>query len=226
MGESVKNAELAAAEAAAEAAGMSRRWLIAWAGASLVAVAAVAWVLARGGHQSVRPAPTDDPITISKYIGTPDFLMQGFDEQRAYLFTLRKSVEPIQQAYAARKLDESQYRMARAGAWMGGKLEHLRAYLKETTPQGRNQYVDKMLAHRQEKNAVSASTRPAAAVAAAAAGGDTTAEDPQYFYSSEVKRIVASWSKRRRAEWDEFHQVTHERKQQIAATAAASGGSK
>jgi hypothetical protein len=220
MGESVKNAELAAAEAAAEAAGMSRRWLIAWGGASLVAVAAVLWVLARGGHQSVRPAPTDDPVTISKYVGTPDFLMQGFDEQRAYLFTLRKSVEPIQRAYAARKLDESQYRMARAGAWMGGKLEHLRAYLKETTPQGRNQYLDKMLSHRQEKKA--------AATAAAATGPASDAEDTAYFYSAEVKKIVASWSKRRRAEWDEFHQVTHERKQQIAASAAAAatGGSK
>jgi hypothetical protein len=189
-------------------AGMSRHWLFAWAGASLVAVAAVVWVLARG-HQSVRPAPTDDPITISRYVGTPDFLMQGFDEQRAYLFTLRKSVDAIRQAFAARKLDEPQYRMARSGAWMGGKLEHLRAYLKETTPQGRHEYVDKMLAHRQEKKA------------AATTGPATDAEDTAYFYSPEVKKIVASWSKRRRAEWDEFHKVTHERKQQLAV-----GGSK
>jgi len=199
MAETVKNMK---------PAGMSRRWLFAWGGASLIAVAAVVWVLARG-HASGRPAPTDDPITISKYVGTPDFLTLGFDEQRAYLFTLRKSADAIAQGFAARKLDEPQYRMARAGAWMGGKLEHLRSYLKETTAQGKAQYVDKMLAHRQEKKA---------AATAATTNPSSDAEDTAYFHSPEVKKIVSSWSKRRRAEWDEFHKITHERKQQVATS--------
>jgi hypothetical protein len=187
-----------------------RRWLTFWACASVVAVVAVVLVLVRG-HVGKRPAPTDDPAVVAKYLATPDFVTLGFDEQRAYLMELRKNAEAVSAAHAGGKLNEEQVRTARAGAWMGGKLEHLREYLKQPSPQAKQDYVDKMLVHRKEKKApaTSAAAVPAGAVAAAP-------DDTAYFYSSDVKRIVGSWSKRRRAEWEEFHKVTHERKQRLA----------
>lgn len=189
--------------------GPSRRWLYFWACASVVAVVAVVLVLTRG-RVGKRPAPTDDPVVVAKYLSTPDFVTLGFDEQREYLMQLRKKTEAVSAAYAGGKLSEEQFRTARAGEWMGGKLEHLREYLKQPTPEAKRDYVDKMLAHRKEKKAA------ATAATVVASGVAATPDDTAYFYSSEVKRVVGSWSKRRRTEWEEFHKVTHERKQRLA----------
>jgi hypothetical protein len=185
-----------------------RRWLTFWACASGVAVLAVVLVLVRG-HTGKRPLPTDDPAVVAKYLATPEFVTLGFDEQQRYLMELRKNAEAVSAAHAAGRLNDEQLRTARAGGWMGGKLEHLREYLKQPSPQAKQEYLDKMLAHRKEKKA-------AATTAAAPTGLAAVSDDTAYFYSSEVKRIVGSWSKRRRAEWEEFHKVTHERKQRLA----------
>ena len=184
-----------------------RTWAYVWGAVSVVAVIAVVLVLVRS-RQSKPPTPTDDPVAVTKYVATPAFLKLGFDEQRAYLLNLRKATAALRTARETGHLDDAQYRLGRAGGWIGGKLEHLHDYLKQPNDKAKREYIDTMLAHRKEKKAASAD------------------DDVALVNSPEVKRIVRSWSKRRETDWEEFHKVTHERKAKLATSAPAAAGHK
>jgi hypothetical protein len=169
-------------------------WIGIWAGLSALAVIAVVVMIARTHHKGP-PSPDGDPVEVAKYVSTADFLNLDFDQQRAYLFNLRKSAATLRDARASGRLNEAQYRDAKAGAWIGGKLEHLRDYLKQPNDQAKLKYIDDMLARQKAKKASSAPD-----------------DEPTVSNSPEVKRIVRSWSKRREADWEHFHKVSHERK--------------
>ena len=172
----------------------SRIWIGVWAALSVAAVVTVVGVIARSRHKGP-PPPDGDPVEVAKYVATADFLNLDFDEQRAYLFNLRKSTTALRDARAAGRLDDAQYRDAKAGAWIGGKLEHLRDYLKQPNDKAKLKYIDDMLVRQREKKAEAAPD-----------------DQPTLSNSPEVKRIVRSWSKRREADWEKFHKVSHERK--------------
>lgn len=184
-----------------------RRWLWFWSATSVVALAAVVWIILRSRTQ-VPPAPTDDPIKVAKFASTPKFLLLSFDQQRDYAYAMRKAVSDLEKARDTGALNSDQYENARVLAWMGGKLEHLKEYLDEPTPEARKKYVDKMLVRRAQKNA----SNPISSA---------DSEEARGFYESPVTRkIVATWSKRRRAQWEEFHTVTHERKAFVPSPAS------
>jgi hypothetical protein len=193
----------------------SRRWVYVWGAASAVAVVLVVLALLKFAV-SKPPDPAGDPLTVAKFVATPQFLKLTFDQQRNYMFSLRKEVDALRAARDAGKLDDRQYRYARAAAWTGGKLEHLNDYQKQKTDQAKREYVDKMLGRRKEKKS-------------AATSAPTASEDGSFSDSVEVKQIVKSWSHRREIEWEEFQRVTRERKAALAnppTTAAAATDSK
>lgn len=184
-----------------------RKWLWLWTAISVVAVLAVVWIVLRSRTQ-VPPAPTDDPTKVAKFVSTPKFLLLSFDQQRDYAYAMRKAVNDLEKARDSGALTSDQYEYARALAWMGGKLEHLKEYLDEPTPEAKKKYVDRMLVRRAQKNAANPIS-------------SADSEEARGFYESPVTRkIVATWSKRRRAQWEEFHTVTHERKAFVPSSAS------
>lgn len=176
-----------------------RMWRWFWVAASLSGVVAAVWIVQRSRAQTP-PAPNEEPLKVAKFVSTPKFLLLSFDEQRDYAYAMRKAIKEIEAARDSGALTADQYEFARVLAWMGGKLEHLKEYLKEPTPEAKKKYVDKMLVNRAKKN----TDAPVSAADSIEARG--------FSDSPITKKVVSTWSKKRRMQWEEFHKVTHERK--------------
>jgi hypothetical protein len=185
----------------------SRRSLVLWGGLSALAVIIVVAVIWRFALQ--RPAASGDPVKVAKYVASSRFLGLDFIEQRNYCKAMREAREALKSAREAERLSAAEYDAAKGAAWIGGKLEHLNDYLEQPTAKEKRAYIDKMLIRRQEKK-TQAATIPLEII-------DDSAAETKMKESKEVTRIVNTWSRRRKGEFEDFLKATSQRKSELAA---------
>jgi hypothetical protein len=193
--------------------GRRRTWLALWGIGAIAAAVVVGWLLWRWRSPS-RPAANADPVAVARFVASPDFVALGFEQQREYCYALRGNSQVVEAAKTQGRLKDNEYAAAKAAAWIGGKLEHLKEFGDLKTAEARRQYIDKLLARRKQKK-----QEHAAATLATDPADDKAVPDESSMYDSgEVRRIVGTWSRRRRAEWEDFRKAVHERKVQLSGS--------
>ena len=142
------------------------------------------------------PRLNENVVVLAKFVGSARFDKLPFEQQRQFYKVLDDRDQELDQAFRDRRLTESQYRAGLEAAWLGKHLNRVEKYFALPPGQGRTDYVNKLLAKRDRKNAKAAD--------AADIDADETA--------AELK--VEKWPSATRSQWELFH--TAYRKQRKA----------
>ncbi len=163
-----------------------RRWLIIGA-ITFVALALAIWATASFMGQDA-PRLNDNAIALTKFIDSKSFEKLPFEQQRQYYKVLDDRDQELDQAYAAKKLTESEYRAGLEAAWLGKHINRVEKYFSLPPGQGRTNYILKLLDKKERKKAKSKGTPD-----------DINADET----AAEMR--VEQWPPAVRKQWEQFH---------------------
>ena len=97
----------------------------------------------------VEPPLNDQPVALSKFVGTPAFDSLPFDRQSIWMDTISDRKKEIDEQYKAGKIDREQYVSAKSIAWLGKRFKHIRKYFSYAEIH-RKTYLDELIAKEKE----------------------------------------------------------------------------
>jgi hypothetical protein len=143
-----------------------------------------------GGGSGDAPRLNDNAVALTKYIGSKTFEELPFDQQRQYYKVLDDRDDELDQAYASKRLSESEYRVGLEAAWLGKHINRTEKYFSLPPGQARVNYVAKLLDKKElKRQRQKANPNP----------GDIDADET----AAELK--VEKWPAAVRSQWTLFH---------------------
>ena len=205
MDTAVATTSRADSSAVASPSGRRRRtWLIvALVGA--VTLAALAWVAVIFVGNDV-PRLNENGVVLAKFVRSNRFESLPFEQQRQFYKVLDDREDELDQAFADRRLSESEYRAGLEAAWLGKHINRVEKYFAMPPGQGRVNYITKLLEKKERKKAA----------AAGKSDDDIDADET----AAELR--VEKWPSDIRTQWQVFHTAYREQKKARAKAAPPS----
>src|SRR5687768_1269924 len=179
------------------ASGTRRRmWLIGGIGGAVALIALVAAAVLVFNDDV--PRLNENAVVLAKFVHAGRFHELPFEQQRQFYKVLDDRDDELDQAFADRRLTESEYRSGLEAAWLGKHLNRVEKYFALPPGQGRVNYITKLLDKKERK-------KPEAA-------GDIDADE------TVAEMRVEKWPPAVRSQWELFHDAYRkERKAREAA---------
>ena len=175
-----------------------RMWM--YIGASVVGLALVVWALSAffGGGE---PRLNENSVVLTKFIRSRGFEQLPYEKQRQFYKVLDDREDEVDQLYADKRLNESEYRTALEAGWLGKHINRVEKYFALPPGKARDDYIDKLLDKKEKKKAAPKS-------------GDSIKVDET---AAEMK--VDGWPPVAREQWKTFHtNYSREKKARDAAS--------
>jgi hypothetical protein len=191
----------------ASAAASRRAWFIG-AVVSAVTLAALIWAAVIFFGNEV-PRLNENAVVLTKFICSSRFDELPFEQQRQFYKVLDDRDDELDQAFADRRLDESEYRAGLEAAWLGKHINRVEKYFALPPGHGRVNYIAKLLDKKERKKAA----------ATAREDDDIDADET----AAEMR--VEKWPSEIRTQWQVFHKAYREQKKARGTTASPPIGS-
>ncbi len=180
----------------------SRRRIVI-AAACVVALVLCVIVIAAMSGASI-PRLNENAVVLTKFLTSGRFEQLPFDQQRQFYKVLDDRDAEIDQAYASKRLSESEYRAGLEAAWLGKHINRVEKYFALPPGQARTTYLNKLVDKKERKL-----TKPAVAKSPDKIDADETA--------AELK--VEKWPDPIRTQWKNFHDAYREHKKAVEKAA-------
>lgn len=179
-----------------------QKLLIGGVGGAALIVAIAVLLIFQPWHKAI-PRLNDEPARIAQLAASPDFAKMPFSQREVYMKVMDQKKTQIEQAYAAGKLTDDEYRKALEAAHLGRLLDHMKKYYARPPGRARDAYLDKVI-DKKEKKVQSLKKNPAALKdkKAEAVPRDDSEEDVE----------INSWPADVRAQFAQFRQILNDRK--------------
>ena len=162
------------------------------AAASVVVLAGFAWLIAAVAGNDA-PRLNENAVVLTKFIESKPFDQLPFEEQRQFYKVLDDRDAELDDAYASKRLSESEYRAGLEAAWLGKHINRVEKYFSLPPGQARTAYLTKLLDKKERKKAKAKS-------------GNTKASDIDADETAaELK--VEKWPAAVRTQWTAFHEA-------------------
>ena len=168
-----------------------------------VTLAAIVWVAVIFLGNEV-PRLNENAVVLAKFVRSSRFDSLAFEQQRQFYKVLDDREDELDQAFADRRLSESEYRAGLEAAWLGKHINRVEKYFALPPGQGRVNYIAKLLDKKERKRA-------------AAAG---KAEDDIDADETAAELRVEKWPSDIRTQWDAFHTAYRQQKKTREKAAA------
>jgi len=103
-----------------------------------IAVGALLW-------KRSAPDPKANVVDIARYVARSDFSDLSEEQKRPYMNALRFKIEKVNEAHAAGKLNDTQFKAANQYAWMARQLDHMDTYFALAPGAQRDAFLDKII---------------------------------------------------------------------------------
>jgi hypothetical protein len=173
-----------------------------------VMLAALIWVAAAIILGNDVPRLNENAVVLAKFVRSGRFDALPFEQQRQFYKVLDDREDELDQAFADRRLNESEYRAGLEAAWLGKHINRVEKYFALPPGQGRVNYITKLLDKKERKRA-------------AAAGKEDDDIDAD---ETAAELRVEKWPSDIRTQWDVFHTAYRQQKKartKVAPSAAA-----
>src|SRR4051794_14487885 len=185
-----------AAKMAAKTAGSSRKTMLI-SGAAVV-VLAVASIAAWKMRPVKMPPLSSDPITIAKFVSSPDFDRLREPQRQPYRIALRARTKELAAGLQSGQLTREQYDEAYLNGWLARQIDHMGDFYRlpiASRQQAWNEYYTKKMKQ-------------------------PSAKEPQPPHEVEkafLQRVTRNWDEDEQAKWDQFRQATKNAKKNASA---------
>jgi hypothetical protein len=180
-----------------------RQRLIFIAIACCVALAAGVWLIGAAMRDDT-PRLNESAVVLTKFIESKQFDRMPFEQQRQFYKVLDDRDAELDQAFAASKITESEYRAGLEAAWLGKHINRVEKYYSLAPGVARTNYLTKLVDKKERKT-----TKPKA-------GPDKINADET---AAEMK--VEKWPSALRAQWESFHEAYRTQRKAIEKASAA-----
>jgi hypothetical protein len=164
-----------------------------YAAIGVILAGAAVWLIAASRGES-QPRLNDNAVVLTQFIDSKAFEQIPFEQQRQYYKVMDDRDQELDQAFAAKKLTESEYRAGLEAAWLGKHLNRVEKYFALAPGSPRMNYVAKLLEKKEKKK-----TKVKPNAADEQINVDETA--------AELK--VEKWPAAVRTQWTAFHDAYH-----------------
>jgi hypothetical protein len=97
------------------------------------------------------PRLNDNAVVLTKFIDSKSFERLPFEQQRQYYKVLDDRDAELDQAYAAKRLTEPEYRVGLEAAWLGKHINRVEKYFSLPPGEKRTSYITRLLDKKQRK---------------------------------------------------------------------------
>ena len=129
-----------------------RRRIVMIAAVSVVVLAGFAWLIAAVAGNDA-PRLNENAVVLTKFIDSKRFDQLPFDEQRQFYKVLDDRDAELDEAYASKRLTESEYRAGLEAAWLGKHINRVEKYFSLPPGQARTTYLNKLVEKKERKKA-------------------------------------------------------------------------
>ena len=136
-----------------------KRWIIIAGGTAVAAILTVVAVIVVKNRASRAPAPTADPVSVAKYVASPEFAQLPLEQRKPYLRELRSQTKELVEAAKAGKITREERTAALRNAISAGARIEMANYFALPAGPERVALLDRLI-DEQERMREYAAQRP------------------------------------------------------------------